>query len=111
MIALAAASIGAIFSSAATDMGRSGILDRYRQIRPKILFASSETVYAGNTINITSKIGDVESDLRLGGYGLEKAVVLRSEKTGELVQVPNWWVPCFRRTDDLLNLLNILVHD
>jgi len=90
VIALAAASIGAIFTSTATDMGTSGVLDRYRQIRPKILFASSETVYAGKTINITKKIADVERDLRLGGYGLEKAVVLRSEKTGDLVQVPNW---------------------
>jgi acetoacetyl-CoA synthetase len=111
VIALAAASIGAIFSSTATDMGTSGILDRCRQIRPKILFASSETVYAGKTINITNKIADVESDLRLGGYGLEKAVVLRSEKTGDLVQVPNWWVPRFRRTDDPLDLLIILVRD
>ncbi|KAI9573133.1 acetoacetate-CoA ligase [Boletus coccyginus] len=89
VIALATASIGAIFTSTATDMGTSGILDRYRQIRPKILFASSETVYAGKAINVTKKIADVESDLRLGGYGLEKAVVLRSEKTGDIVQVPN----------------------
>ncbi|KAF8444759.1 acetoacetate-CoA ligase [Boletus edulis BED1] len=89
VIALAAASIGAIFSSTATDMGTSGILDRYRQIRPKILFASSEAVYAGKTINITGKIADIESDLRVGGHGLEKAVVLRSEKTGDLMHVPN----------------------
>lgn len=93
VIALAAASIGAMFSSTATDMGTSGILDRYRQIRPKILFASSETVYAGKTINITKKIADVVSDLRASGYGLETAVVLRSDRTGNLVQVPNWWVP------------------
>jgi acyl-coenzyme A synthetase/AMP-(fatty) acid ligase len=96
VIALAAASIGAIFSSTATDMGTSGILDRYRQIRPKILFASSETVYAGKTINITQKIADVVSDLRASGYGLETAVILRSDRTGNLVQVPNWLVPYLR---------------
>lgn len=95
VIALATASIGAVFSSTATDMGTSGILERYRQIRPKILFASCETVYAGKTINIARKIGDVEHDLRMGGYGLEKAVVLRSDKTGEVVQLSNWWVLCF----------------
>ena len=109
MIALAAASIGAIFTSTATDMGTSGILDRYRQIRPRILFASSETIYAGKTINITDKIADVESDLRLGGYGLENAVVLRSEKTGDLVQVPNWWVPCYVSGSPMI--LVILVHE
>ncbi|KAF9237547.1 acetoacetate-CoA ligase [Melanogaster broomeanus] len=88
VIALASASIGAVFSCTATDMGASAILDRYRQIRPKILFASSETVYAGKTINITHKIAEVEKDLRMGGYGLESAVVLRSEKTGGVVEVP-----------------------
>ena len=88
-------------------MGTSGILDRYRQIRPKIIFASSETVYAGKTINITHKIADVERELRIGGYGLEKVVVVSSEKTGDLVLVPNWWVLCFQGTYDLLNSLTV----
>ncbi|KIJ18607.1 acetoacetate---CoA ligase [Paxillus involutus ATCC 200175] len=88
VIALASASVGAIFSSTATDMGVSAILDRYRQIRPKILFASSETVYGGKTINVTHKIANVAMELRIGGCGLQRAVVLRSEKTSEIIEVP-----------------------
>jgi acetoacetyl-CoA synthetase len=90
VIALASASVGAIFSSTATDMGVSAILDRYRQIRPKILFASSETVYGGKTINVTHKIANVAMELRIGGCGLQRAVVLRSEKTSEIIEVPGW---------------------
>ncbi|KAH7888882.1 acetoacetate-CoA ligase [Phlebopus sp. FC_14] len=87
VIALAAASIGAIFSSTATDMGASAILDRYRQIRPKVLFASSETVYAGKSIVLVNKIKAVEKALREEGHGLERTVVLRSERTGEIVEI------------------------
>ncbi|KIJ67761.1 hypothetical protein HYDPIDRAFT_83248 [Hydnomerulius pinastri MD-312] len=87
VIALASSSVGAIFSSTATDMGSSGIFDRYSQIRPKILFASSETVYAGKAVRITEKIKEVERRLREAGYGLERCVVLRSERSGEVVEV------------------------
>ncbi|KAH0827977.1 acetoacetate-CoA ligase [Lanmaoa asiatica] len=76
VIALAAASIGAIFTNTAKFVRRSFLLHP-RQFTPEKLST------------FTHKIADVESDLRKGGYGLEKAVVLRSEKTGDLVQVPN----------------------
>ena len=82
VIVLATATIGAVFTSTATDTGISGILDRYRQIS-KILSPSSKTVYAGKTIGITKRIAGVESNFRLGGYGLEKAVMLRSGKIGD----------------------------
>lgn len=72
------------------DMGASGILDRYKQIRPKILFASTETTYAGKLIRITEKIWQVQRSLREGGFGLEKCVVLRSEVTNGVIEVPQW---------------------
>ena len=37
-------------------------------------------VYAGKITNVTKTIADVESDLRLGGYDVEK----RSKKIGDL---------------------------
>lgn len=44
---LAAASIGAIWSSCSPDFGEQGVLDRFGQIRPKILFAADGYVYNG----------------------------------------------------------------
>lgn len=81
VIALATISIGAIFSSTATDMGTQGILDRYRQIRPKFVFAETEVVYSGKTINLLGKVSEVIRDLL--DKGLQKAVLLPSAKTGQ----------------------------
>lgn len=46
---LACASIGAVWSSCAPDMGPSVVLDRFRQIEPKLLFATDGVVYAGKS--------------------------------------------------------------
>jgi len=44
---LACASIGAVWSSCAPDMGASVVLDRLRQIEPKVLFAIDSYSYKG----------------------------------------------------------------
>ena len=44
---LAAASLGAIWSSCSPDMGPVGVLDRFRQIEPKVLFAVDGYRYGG----------------------------------------------------------------
>lgn len=44
---LASAAIGAIWSSCSPDFGVGGILDRFSQIEPKVLFAVSSHCYAG----------------------------------------------------------------
>ena len=44
---LACASIGAIWSSCAPDMGASVVLDRLRQTEPKVLFATDSYSYKG----------------------------------------------------------------
>ncbi|AVP56572.1 acetoacetate--CoA ligase [Pulveribacter suum] len=44
---LACASIGAVWSVCAPDMGTSAVLDRFRQIAPKVLFAVDGVVHGG----------------------------------------------------------------
>ncbi len=44
---LAAASIGAIWSSCSPDFGVKGVLDRFKQIQPKVLFTADGGLYAG----------------------------------------------------------------
>ncbi len=48
---LASASLGAIWSLCAPDMGHVAILDRFRQIKPKLLIAQDGYVYAGKRID------------------------------------------------------------
>ncbi|MDO8907306.1 MAG: acetoacetate--CoA ligase [Pseudohongiella sp.] len=47
---LAATSLGAIWSSCSPDFGVGGILDRFTQIEPTVLFAVSAHCYAGKII-------------------------------------------------------------
>jgi acetoacetyl-CoA synthetase len=53
---LAAASLGAIWSSCSPDFGVKGILDRFGQIEPKILIACDGYYYGGKTFAIGDKI-------------------------------------------------------
>ncbi len=45
--ALAAASVGALWTSCSPDFGPAAVLDRFGQIAPKVLFASDGQVYNG----------------------------------------------------------------
>jgi acetoacetyl-CoA synthetase len=73
---LASASLGAIWSICAPDMGVQAILDRFRQIEPKVLIAVDGVRYAGKALDRTS----VVSDLLAG---------LPSVETSILVETPN----------------------
>jgi acetoacetyl-CoA synthetase len=53
---LAVASIGAVWSSASPDFGPDGIVDRFGQIAPKVLFVTDGYRYAGKVIDIGAKV-------------------------------------------------------
>ena len=53
---LASASIGAIWSSSSPDFGIKGVLDRFAQIGPKVLFAADGYFYNGKRFNSLDKL-------------------------------------------------------
>ena len=75
-LALGTAAVGAIFSPTATDMGTQGILERYRQIRPAVVFAETEVVYSGKPIDLVPKVRIVATDLL--EHGLRRVILLPS---------------------------------
>ncbi len=56
---LAAASLGAVWSSCSPDFGIQGVFDRFNQIQPKILFAIESYQYNGKVINCLEKIEQI----------------------------------------------------
>ena len=54
--ALAAASIGAVWSSCSPDFGVQGLLDRFGQIAPRVLIAADGYFYGGRTHDIRPRI-------------------------------------------------------
>jgi acetoacetyl-CoA synthetase len=62
-IMLAAASLGATFSSCSPDFGERGVLDRFGQIAPKLFFACDGYWYSGKPIDISAKLRPIAAAL------------------------------------------------
>ncbi len=56
---LATASIGAVWSSASPDFGVQGVVDRFGQIEPKVLFCVDGYYYNGRAFDSLAKVSDV----------------------------------------------------
>ena len=60
---LAATSLGAIWSLCAPDMGHVAIIDRFRQIEPKVLIAQQRYVHAGKMIDRRAVVSEIIANL------------------------------------------------
>jgi acetoacetyl-CoA synthetase len=69
---LATTSIGAIWASCSPDFGWRGVLDRLRQLTPKVLFCVDGYQYAGKSFDRRAELGQVIAGL----HGLERVIWL-----------------------------------
>ncbi|MEZ5668475.1 MAG: acetoacetate--CoA ligase [Alphaproteobacteria bacterium] len=69
---LAAASIGAIWSSCSPDFGPAGVIDRFGQIAPKVLIAADGYWYGGKRFDCLAKVRQITPSLK----GLRRVVVV-----------------------------------
>ena len=60
---LACASVGAIWSVCSPDMGPVAVLDRFRQIEPKVLFAVDSYRYGGWTFDRAAVLAEIRAGL------------------------------------------------
>ena len=56
---LGTSAVGAIWSSCSPDFGTAGVIDRFSQINPKILFIGDKYFYNGKTINIIGRLKEI----------------------------------------------------
>ena len=80
---LAANSLGAIWSSCSPDFGTGGILDRFGQIEPVVLFTADEYYYNGKQIETLSRAREAVAGLPT----LRREIVI--SYTGEQVDGPD----------------------
>ncbi|MEA3241255.1 MAG: acetoacetate--CoA ligase [Pseudomonadota bacterium] len=69
---LATTSIGAIWSSCSPDFGIKGVLDRFGQIEPKVVFTANGYGYNGKTFDSLQRVSDILNSLP----SVEKVVVI-----------------------------------
>ncbi|MEW9897704.1 acetoacetate--CoA ligase [Chitinivorax sp. PXF-14] len=60
---LAATSLGAVWSSCSPDFGIQGVLDRFGQIQPKVLFTADGYYYNGKSVDSLERIGSILEQL------------------------------------------------
>lgn len=73
MAMLAATSLGAVWSSCSPDFGEQGVLDRFRQIEPKVLFAADGYYFKGKNVETLGRVARVAQELP----SLQKIVIVR----------------------------------
>ena len=81
---LATSSIGGIWSSCSPDFGINGVLDRFNQINPTVLFVADGYFYKGKVIDLSTKIDKIKSALKsinyticvnlVGGLNIKKCI-------------------------------------
>jgi len=83
---LAATSLGATWSSCSPDFGIKGVLDRFGQIKPKVLFTADGYFFKGKRIDCLERIANILKDLP----SIEKIVVVPyTENEPDVHVVPN----------------------
>ena len=56
---LGTVAIGSIWSSCSPDFGINGVIERFSQIKPKVLFVTNEYFYNGKKINVLERIPEI----------------------------------------------------
>ena len=56
---LGTVAIGSIWSSCSPDFGINGVVERFSQIKPKVLFVTNEYFYNGKRINVLERIPEI----------------------------------------------------
>jgi len=88
---LAATSIGATWSSCSPDFGIKGVLDRFGQIKPKILFTADGYFFKGNRLDSLERISSIIKELP----SIERVVV----------------VPYTNKNPDIKNVLHAILYE
>ena len=86
---LATSSIGAIWSSSSPDFGIKGVLDRFSQIKPKVIIAADGYYFKDKSFDSLKKLNGILSDLP----SVEKVVIVKYINKGQISYIPNavWW--------------------
>jgi acetoacetyl-CoA synthetase len=83
---LAATSLGATWSSCSPDFGIKGVLDRFGQIKPRVLFTANGYYFKGKKLDSLERISNILKKLS----SIEKVVVVPyTEQEADISSIPN----------------------
>jgi acetoacetyl-CoA synthetase len=97
---LGAASLGAMWSSCSPDFGANGVLDRFGQIQPKVLFCADGYRYAGKDINSLTRVREVRERIPEIRRVVVVPYLCERPDIGGIADAVTWEEWTFRRTVD-----------
>tara|TARA_B100000686_G_scaffold330283_1_gene392368 strand:- start:1164 stop:3122 length:1959 start_codon:yes stop_codon:yes gene_type:complete len=95
---ISTATLGAVWSSCSPDFGTNGVIDRFSQITPKVLFIGDKYFYNGKKINVIERLPEILKNVP----SINKVVVVpypgtEIEKNNSIkIETYNW--------DELINI-------
>ena len=83
---LGTVAIGAIWSSCSPDFGINGVVERFSQIKPKVLFVTNEYFYNGKKINILERVSEIIKKIPT----IKHVIVSKYPGEPEIKQLPKY---------------------
>lgn len=84
---IATTALGAIWTSCSLDFGAEGIIDRFAQVKPKMLFTTAGYTFKGKWIDCTAKIKETQAALT----SLYQTIWLEIKPRQKLSDKENLW--------------------
>lgn len=100
--ALASMSIGAIWSSCSPDFGASSVVDRFQQIRPKVLIACDGYGYGGKAFSVLETVGELQRQFAEFGCQTIFVPYFFENQAVENFSFEKNWADAVARTDEKL---------
>ncbi|MGJ7545210.1 acetoacetate--CoA ligase [Variovorax sp. LT1R16] len=92
---LACASIGAVWSVCAPDMGTAAVTDRFRQIEPTLLIAADGVHYGGKALDRSAVVQELRGQLP----SVRKLLLLRTPFATAQIEADADWTQAIARDD------------
>ena len=83
---LGSVAIGSIWSSCSPDFGINGVIERFSQIKPKVLFVTNEYFYNGKRINVLERIPKIIKKIS----SIKHIIILNYPGQSEIKKLPRY---------------------
>ncbi len=87
---LAAASIGAVWTSCSPDFGVKGVLDRFGQVAPRVLFCADGYRFAGKEIDCLERLREIAASLPSLAVVVIVPLLRDTPNTGGIKRAVSW---------------------
>ncbi|MEN1968123.1 acetoacetate--CoA ligase [Lentibacillus sp. N15] len=87
---LATASLGAIWSSASPEFGTQSVIDRFKQIEPKVMLTVDGYRFGGKEFNRLAVVENIQAELPTLAATIVVPYLNSNPKTGQLTNVTIW---------------------